>query len=413
MTPAPTKVAGGQKVWTRGSVEQHLRDYTDLYGPHWTAAAFSPSTAKWRDDPVSIERYYAGNPRTGMAWPSLNTIKTFFDGSINHAREAIGLERNTPGPAKHRRAAGVAAPQRDVRERVHRVVVERTADNRLPESLSSDGKVRTVVERVVETVEIPAPGDRKLRRQTERAEARLAQATERLREARARARDAKTRATGALARVRTLEGRLRVSEDAARALRLALNDAEAARSRDGEGLANKLMAEMTGRAADASRAQEREGELHAALVEAEARVAELEGVVELVDRDELARAATEVEQARGRVAEAAAGRRDAEAAQGRAVRERRAAVARAEKAERAAASEKAMRSKLQATLTGHTRRLSPSEVEALREKGPQGPAVFGDAVKAVVKAQAKGEREALRAALRRAASAAIAWSDRL
>jgi DNA repair exonuclease SbcCD ATPase subunit len=411
MTPSAIKVAGGQKVWTPSAVEQALRDYTELYGPEWTAAAFSTSSAKWADRQDLVDRYYKGNSlRGGTAWPSLNTIKKIY-GSITGARAALGLPANRPGPSK-RRAAGAHAPIRDVRERVHTVVVERHADNRLSVEQVARAQAQTTKVKV-ERVVVAAPTDKRLLRQAERAEGRLAKTVESLREARGKLRDAKSRAEAATRTVKQLQGRLSVAESAAAALRSALDDAEAARSRDGDALAMKLMAEINGRAVDASAAQEREGELLAALVDADARVSELEAVVELVDRDELKRAATEVEQARGKVAEATAAKTDAERVAATAARERRAAVARAEAAERKAASETAQRAKLQEVLVGHARPLTPAQVEALREKGPQGPAIFGDAVKAVVKAQSKGERALLRDALRRAAAAAIGWADRL
>lgn len=89
MTSPALKARGGrQGTWTRETIIKALRRYAALYGDDFTAAAFSPSTAKWRDNGEEIiDRYYEGDPETGAAWPSLNAIKTHAPGaSFNAAR---------------------------------------------------------------------------------------------------------------------------------------------------------------------------------------------------------------------------------------------------------------------------------------------------------------------------------------
>jgi hypothetical protein len=114
VTPLSAKARGGVKAThTRDSIIAALQAYAAAYGPDFTAAAFSPSTAKWVDRPELIDRYYAGDPVSGEPWPSLNSIKAPFNGSFNAAREAAGLPVNRPGP-RARRPAGEHAPVRDV-----------------------------------------------------------------------------------------------------------------------------------------------------------------------------------------------------------------------------------------------------------------------------------------------------------
>lgn len=110
-----------RQIWTRERVIQALQDYAEVYGPYFTAAAFSPSTAKWRDELELVDRYRKGNPLHGnKPWPSLNAIKDKFDGSFNTARVAAGLEPNRPGPSRfhQKRPAGKHAPNRVIRDRV-------------------------------------------------------------------------------------------------------------------------------------------------------------------------------------------------------------------------------------------------------------------------------------------------------
>lgn len=97
-----------------------------------------------------------------------------------------------------------------------------------------------------------------------------------------------------------------------------------------------------------------------------------------------------------------------------AVREReRAAVARARAAERRADAADAAYLELVEAVDGSRRRLAPGEVEALRARGPAGPAVLADALKRLARARAAGGTHDLGVALRRVASAAVSWQERL
>jgi hypothetical protein len=97
-----------------------------------------------------------------------------------------------------------------------------------------------------------------------------------------------------------------------------------------------------------------------------------------------------------------------------AVREReRAAVARARAAERRADEADAAYLELVEAVDGSRRRLAPGEIEALRARGPAGPAVLADALKRLARARAAGGTHDLGVALRRVASAAVSWQERL
>ena len=62
---------------------------------------------------------------------------------------------------------------------------------------------------------------------------------------------------------------------------------------------------------------------------------------------------------------------------------------------------------------GEARRLSASELSALRSGGPSGPAVLAAALRELSRARASGNGPALDAALGALASAAVRWRDRL
>jgi hypothetical protein len=86
----------------------------------------------------------------------------------------------------------------------------------------------------------------------------------------------------------------------------------------------------------------------------------------------------------------------------------------AARAAEARASEAERRSRELASLVcGEQRQLTATEIAALRDGGPSGPAVLTSALKALARARATGDRTALNAALAELASAAVRWRDRL
>lgn len=401
MTPAAT-VAGEQFTATQHILIQALRDYAAAYGDDFTTAAFNPSTAKWRDDPISRDRYLAGNPRTGEPWPSLNMIKSHFGGSFNAARVAAGFEPNRAGPGRGKRKAHRHAPIRGVDDRERQLARRRAR--------MAERRAEAMAEREGRTADAAVTrAARKLESKLEGLERRLVKANERLRGARERARAAdlamrkqRDRADRNAELVATLRAELR---DVGAGMGAALSRAERAETTAGAVAAERDRAVQR---LEADLARTREELVHAA-IQAD-RDAELR---ELADPGELEAARAEVHAARERVAAAREAQGVAERAQAEAVRARRAAERAAELAQADARRELAARVELQRSLVGHDRPLTVADRQQLISKGPAGSAVFAAAVKAVAKANARGGREPLKLALRDAAAAALRWSERL
>lgn len=375
MTPPATagerRTGGPVARFTREKIIDRLKRYADLYGPDFTAAAFSPSTAKWRDEPQeTIDRYYLGDPETGEPWPSLNAIKTPF-GGFNAARAAAGLPPNKPG--QRRRAPGEHAPVRDVShaESTRTIFVPSTAkdgdlekararidklERQLAEARAAKPATKTIVREKTKTVRVPdASATARLRARVERLEVKLAEKT-------TEARDARSDAT-------RLASRLERAEAATAA---ALAKGEEAVS-DAAQAARDLR-----KAEDALTASER---LLAAERAREPRVERK--VVEVGTGSEQAIAEAERERA---------ARDDAE---------RRAAKAEREYRE------------LAATVAGEPRRLTEDEMAALRADGPAGPQMLGRALTDLAAARKANSPTRLRVVLGQVAGAAIAWRDRL
>jgi len=380
MTSPATKARGGPKVrWTRDKIIEALRRYAALYGPDFTAAAFSPSTAKWRDEPEMAERYFAGDPETGAAWPSLNAIKTPFDGSFNAARVAAGLPANRPGPAKTKRPDGAHAPVRDVRHVTRTVYVEtegvkskRDLARLLFKIARPTEKVQELEDKLTKTKEgakaktitktktstkvvrerVP---DKAAERRADRAEQSLARLREELAAAREDARKAKSDATRFAAHRERSEAKVYELREERRDLRTAADEARA----------------------DAQRAEDR------------AVAAERERD-ELADREPVVIREASPEQAV--LTEAKRARRSAELRAARAERELLDTVS---------------------AVTGERRKLSKAELNDLRKRGPAGEALVLRALADLSKAKKTNNRVAMDAALYALASAAVSWKERL
>lgn len=371
-----------------------LRRYASLYGEgSMTAAAFSPSTAKWRDEPVLVERYYAGDPETGSPWPSLNALKAQFGGSFNAARLAAGLPPNRPGPAKGRRESHKHQPIRGVSHvgatrrivEVHERVVEDTA--RIKElqrdvrgALARAQRAEKALGRLRGRPAIVKPVV------SQSAAARLGAAREQVKELRAEVRGLR-RELAAASRVQQ-----EFSDQAGdlQALRAKLNSNQTRM--------DALLLEADGLRAEAAG-------------EREAREA-AEAALELADEGTMRATQAEVEAARMQVSEAAEAARESERAAIAARRERDKAAGRAESAERAATAAEERRREVESAIAGTDRRLTPVEIEQLKVAGPAGPAVLAAALKSLAKARATGNGDMSRA-LSEVAAAAMRWKDRL
>lgn len=372
MTPSATKVRGGPTVmWTRDKIIAALRRYADLYGPDFTAAAFSPSTAKWRDEPAeTTERYWLGDPATGERWPSLNVIKKPF-GGFNAAREAAGLPANKPGPAK-RRKAGLHAPVRDVRHITRTVVEYRDGGEAVDAAVARAERAEAQLARALAKPKVTTKTKTKVVRErvvdgraVARAEARAEKA-----EAKAREAVAAAKAEVAAARVDEAEAKAHATRYAARAER----------------------SEATVTTARAERREARD--------EAETLTRE---VAALADR--LTAAVRERDEALAREPEVIREAAPEKAIVDEARRRAREAEVRAARAERELFDHVA-------AITGKRRKLTRAELAEYRASGPAGEALVLAAVKAVVKAKGRN-RTALDAALYDLASAAVTWRERL
>ncbi len=104
---APATSAGATRTarpgrparWTRTDIIEAITEWAALYGEPPRAADWNPSAARWSAATWRIARYCNGRP-DGTAWPSLNSAKALFGGSLNAALEASGFEPNKPGPKR-------------------------------------------------------------------------------------------------------------------------------------------------------------------------------------------------------------------------------------------------------------------------------------------------------------------------
>jgi 5-methylcytosine-specific restriction endonuclease McrA len=258
VTPSATVRGGRQETWTRDRLIDALRRYAELYGPAFTASAFSPSTAKWRDDDdETVERYYRGDPVTGEPWPSLNAIKSKFGGSFNEARVAAGLPANRPGPSRRKRPDGAHRPVRDVShanatrtvfvekkgvddERVaaleRRLELAQQRARRLEEALERSRAARRARPKA-KTVRV---GDASAARARDRAVARLAEAREALQATRKEVTEARSAATRMASRLERAESTISELRAERRELREAATAADDRRS-----VAERMLAEAS------------------------------------------------------------------------------------------------------------------------------------------------------------------------
>lgn len=378
---APVQVAGAPRrgktpQWTPESVITEIQHFVEAHGEVPRLADLNPGQAKITGQVWRIDRYRAGCPICGSAYPSANAARRCFDGSLERAIRAAGFEPAKRGP---RRRTEVDLSERATARLEHdaRVAVDA--------ALARAADAETRAER--------------LATQLERARARAAVAPkvktkivrERVTDAAALARVTRARES-AEARALTLKGELAEAKmDAAEARRTAaklasrLERAEATIN-DTRAAKRGVGAELTEAQNIAERAEARAEAAERALSAAQATAVRVERVVEappeqIVVDEALARAAA---------AEDLAARAEA-----------RAAKAEREYAEVAVAA------------TGASRKLTTAELEELRSDGPAGPALLADALKALGVARRADNRFKLEEALAQVASAAVTWRDRL
>jgi len=396
---------GGRAAgWDRDSIIIAIQEWVATYGQPPRAADWNPSSAKWAGQLWRVERYRAGRA-DGSPWPALNSAKRPFDGSLNAALRAAGYEPAKPGP---RRRTGV-----DV-EQAHRAHMSPEGRAMVAAALA---QAREAERRVaVLEAKLERAGDRALRLTAERDAAR-----------RARSRVATAADKPKVVRERVVDqvggsekNRLRNLDAAvARAQRRAAGaEAKAAATVQG---AREQIADARMDAAEARTAAKR---MAAKLERAEATIATLRGerrelkagqdrlADQLVAAERLLdRARAEAERAPAvlTVRSEAPAAAEVRAARAEAARDRRAA---ADAELRAARAERELRETVSA-IRGEARRLTASELAALRVNGPSGPAVMAEALKALAAARRTNNPVRMQDALRRIAQAAVMWQERI
>jgi hypothetical protein len=377
---APVQVAGAPRrgktpQWTPESVITEIQHFVEAHGEVPRLADFNPGQAKITGQVWRIDRYRAGCPICGSAYPSANAARRCFDGSLERAIRAAGFEPAKRGP---RRRTEVDLSERATARLEHdaRVAVDAAL------ARAADAETRAA----------------RLAVQLERARVRAAAPKVKTKIVRERVTDA-----AALARVTR-------AREAAEARALALKS-ELAEAKMDAAEARRTAAKLASRLERAeatitdARAQKRGvgvelAEAQAAVQRAEARAAEAERRAELA-----ASTAVRVE----RVVEAPPERAVLDEALGRAAAAEDIAAraeARAAKAEREYAA-------VAVAATGAPRKLTSAELEELRSDGPAGPALLADALKAMGVARRSDNRFKLEEALVQVASAAVTWRDRL
>lgn len=378
---APAQLAGAPRrgktpQWTPESVILEIQHFVEAHGEVPRLADLNPGQAKITGQVWRIDRYRAGCPICGSAYPSANAARRCFDGSLELAIRAAGFEPAKRGPRR-------------------RTEVDLSA--RATARLEHDARV-AIDAALARAVDAETRAER-LTTQLERARARAAAAPkvktkivrERVTDAAALARVTRAR-EAAEARALTLKGELAEAKmDAAEARRTAAK--LASRLERAEATINDTRAAKRGVGAELAEAQaaataaiERAEAAEAALAAARATAVRVETVVEAPPEA----AVLDEALARAAAAEEAAAR----------------AEARANRAEREYAE-------VAVAATGAPRKLTTAELEALRSDGPAGPALLADALKALGLARRTDNRFKLEEALAAVASAAVTWRDRL
>jgi hypothetical protein len=378
---APVQIAGAPRrgktpQWTPESVITEIQHFVQAHGEVPRLADLNPGQAKITGQVWRIDRYRAGCPVCGSAYPSANAARRCFDGSLELAIRAAGFEPAKRGPRR-------------------RTEVDLSA--RATARLEHDARV--AVDAALARVADAETRAQRLQTQLDRARARTAVAPkvktkivrERVTDAAALARVQRAR-EAAEARAATLKSELAEARmDAAEARRTAVK--LASRLERAEATVTEARAQKRGVGAELVDAQVAVERAEARTADAERRLADLQGTAVRVERVVAASPEqTVVDAALARAATAEDAARRAEV---------RAARAERDYAEVAVAA------------TGTSRKLTSSELEALRSDGPAGPALLADALKALAVARRTDNRLKLEEALASVASAAVTWRDRL
>jgi hypothetical protein len=378
---SPAQVAGAPRrgnapQWTPESVITEIQHFVEAHGEVPRLADLNPGQAKITGQVWRIERYRAGCPVCGSAYPSANAARRCFDGSLERAIRAAGFQPAKRGP---RRRTEVDLSERATARLEHdaRVAVD-AALARAADAETRADRLQLQLDRARARAEAAPKVKTKIVRERVTDAAALAR-VQRGREA-AEGRAATLKAELAEARMDAAEARRTAVKLASRLERAEATIAEA------RGQKRNLGADLADAQAAAERAEARAAEAEARLADAQRAAVRVERVIEAPPEQDVIDAAL----ARARAAEEAARR----------------AEARAVKAEREYAE-------VAVAASGEPRKLTVAELDALRAEGPAGPALLAHALKALGTARRTDNRMKLEEALAQVASAAVTWRDRL
>jgi hypothetical protein len=378
---APVQLAGAPRrgktpQWTPESVITEIQHFVEAHGEVPRLADLNPGQAKITGQIWRIDRYRAGCPICGSAYPSANAARRCFDGSLERAIRASGFEPAKRGP---RRRTEVDLSERATARLEHdaRVAID-AALARVEEAEQRAERLETQLERARAKAAVAPKVRTKIVRERVTDAAALARIT--------RAREA------AEARATTLKSELAEAKmDAAEARRTAVK--LASRLERAEATITDARAQKRGVGAELADAQARADAAEARADAAEAHADSVAATAVRVER--VVEASPEQSVVDEALARAAAAEEIATRAESRANRAER------EYAEVAVAA------------TGAPRKLTSAELDELRSDGPAGPALLADALKALGVARRTDNRFKLEEALASVASAAVTWRDRL
>ena len=382
---APVQIAGAPRrgktpQWTPESVITEIQHFVQAHGEVPRLADLNPGQAKITGQVWRIDRYRAGCPVCGSAYPSANAARRCFDGSLERAIRAAGFEPAKRGP---RRRTEV-----DLTRRARPRAWSTTRAWRSTPRWRAPPTPRRAPSGCRPSSTVPAPARPRRRRSRRRSSASASPTPPRW-PACSAAREA------AEARAATLKSELAEARmDAAEARRTAVKLASRLERAEAT-VTEARAAEARGRRRAGRRAGRRRARARRARPTPSAALADAAGH-------------GGPRRARGRRP-----RRSSASSTRRWPARPRPRTPRCAPRPRAARAERDY-AEVAVAATGASRKLTPAELEALRADGPAGPALLADALKALRRRAADRQpRSSWRRRSRAVASAAVTWRDRL
>ena len=242
---APVQIAGAPRrgktpQWTPESVITEIQHFVQAHGEVPRLADLNPGQAKITGQVWRIDRYRAGCPVCGSAYPSANAARRCFDGSLELAIRAAGFEPAKRGPRRRTEvdlsARATARLEHDARVAVD-AALARAADAetraqrlqtqldraRARAAVAPKVKTKIVRERVTDAAALA-----RVQRAREAAEARAATLKSELAEARMDAAEARRTAVKLASRLERAEATVTEARAQKRGVGAELVDAQVA-----------------------------------------------------------------------------------------------------------------------------------------------------------------------------------------